>query len=465
MTTAVQTAEKRYSIDELKELAAALAEVQAAQKAQPLHGPNFNSTTNFGAFTAPGVRPDMFGAWQRPRSFLDLVSIRKSEFYNEILEVMTGVTDGNGTNAQTWCDTPPVAGAAKVAQQIYTWGKYHMGTDAVQLPELGQRKNRADVPRNILNAPPASNALYPDIMYEMPDSMSQRRYELFLLGVHTERVTETVAIQGNASTAYTSTQRGWTKEFEGIDRQVKTGYTDAVSGLAAPALDSVVTSYNAVLGSDIVDAVTETVYAVKDRSEQMGMSGTEHVILTTERQFRALAKTWSCNYDTSYCVGSAGNPNGQAASDVNARRVDMLNNRYLLVDGMQIPVVFSDGIVTDRLSTTSYKSDLYVLPVSWQGVPLLNLEYFGMDNANIREYDNFANENTTVINNGMFLVAKVNDAFCPKYEFAAKMRLILETPWLAGRVDDIIYTYTANTRSAYPSVTYAHANGGISYRN
>jgi hypothetical protein len=42
------------------------------------------------------------------------------------------------------------------------------------------------------------------------------------------------------------------------------------------------------------------------------------------------------------------------------------------------------------------------------------------------------------------------------------MRLILEAPFLAGRLDDVWYTYLPKSRSAMPGASL-YANGGLSY--
>ena len=108
---------------------------------------------------------------------------------------------------------------------------------------------------------------------------------------------------------------------------------------------------------------------------------------------------------------------------------------------------------------------MYIVPVSWAGVPLLRLQYFNMDNQYTSEFINFmGNTNVKTINNGMFLVGQRDTGLCLEYHFQSRMRLILDTPWLAARIDDISFSYVnVATRTALPG-TSLYTDGGVSYR-
>ena len=98
-------------------------------------------------------------------------------------------------------------------------------------------------------------------------------------------------------------------------------------------------------------------------------------------------------------------------------------------------------------------------------MPLTRLEYFPMDNSDTREFASFVGDDITVLNNGLFIAGYRSTGLCKEYHFAAKMRLILETPFLAGRVDDIRYTFRAPIRNADPADTYFYADGGRTFRS
>lgn len=438
-----------------------------------LHGP-LQGGTGYGAFSSPGVRPQMFSTFVRPRSFASLLGVKRSEFTEEILETMTGITAGSGTNASGWCVTPPQVGQLKTCQQMYKFGSYLVKTKINAIPEIGQLRNRAEVSREIINAGPAANPLIPDIMYRLVDTRSQLQYELYTVGADLERTMERVLIQGDITQAYTSTELGWMKEFNGLDAQIKTGYTDLISSAACAAMDSSIITFGAAIGSTIgggdgrnlVQAASDLYYGIMDIASRIGMAdGLQLVWLMRNEMFRALTEVWACQYATYRCSSSnAGQPILNDAVVQNQMRIAMMQGQYLLIDGVEVPVVFTDGIDITTADNITFTADMYLVPIAWRGMKLLNLEYFPMDNAYAREFAAFGDADAIqYLNNGMFIVGVASTPLCKEYHFGAKFRLILETPFLAGRIDDISFAYRAPSRDAYPGAS-RYKNGGTTFR-
>jgi hypothetical protein len=432
------------------------------------------NTSQFGIFADYGPRPQRFSALVRPRSLVSMLTFNKSEYHQEILEIMTGVTAAAGTNATGFCGNPPTVGQGKVCQQIYGWGRYYVKTDLESIPEIGTLRSRAEVPGEILNAGPAANPLVPDLMYRLADPRSSLQYNLWRIGVQLEHVMSTVLIQGDDSLNSTQTHHGWISEPDGLDAQIKTGYTDAKTAIACPAADSAVLSFNAEVdgtiaggdGRNIVQALTDVVWALRDRANEMGLDGTVWGLGMRKELFRALVDTWACNYATYRCTaGTAGQPFVNDVQTTNALRLEMMNNQYILIDGIPVPVTFEEGIPQDIVGNQHFKSDLYIVPISWNGMPLLRAEYFPMDNAYAQEFSSFQGEEVGVINNGMYIVGNRNTGLCKEYHFGAKFRFILETPFLAGRLDDIRYTFRAPIRNSNPADTFYYADGGVTFRS
>lgn len=470
--------DKQYSLEEISALADALGitrkndPASTTVTAPTLQGVFPGNTNQFGIFADYGPRPQRFSALVRPRSLAGLVRYDRSVYHQEILEIMTGVTAAAGTNATGFCGNPPTVGQGKVCQQIYSWGRYYVKTDLESIPEMGTLRSRSEVPGEILNAGPAANPLVPDLMYRLADPRSPLQYELWRIGVQLERVMGQVLINGDDSLNSTQTHHGWISEPDGLDSMIKTGYTDAKTGIACPAADSAVLSFNAAVngtatdGRNIVQALTDVMWALRDRASEMGMDGVVWALGGRKELFRALVDVWSCTYATYRCSSSnAGEPFVNDVQTTNALRLEMMNNQYILIDGIPVPFVFEEGITQDSLGSNIFKSDLYIIPVSWNGVPLLRGEYFPMDNAYIQEFAGFQGEETGVINNGMYIVGNRNTGLCKEYHFGAKFRFILETPFLAGRLDDIRYTFLAPIRNSNPSDTWFFADGGVTFRS
>ncbi len=473
-------------IEEVKELYKAFRETELeAFKDNPasvsltstpaLQGPLQGNPALGGLFSAPGVRPDRYSAFPRVRSFAKLLTPQPSDIYNEIISIVTGATAAVGTNATDFCGTAPTAGALKQCEQQYQYGKWFSKTNVNSVNDIGYLRNRADIPGQILNAGPAANPLIPDVMYKLVDTRSQLQYELFLQGTMIERSLERALILGNPATASSGTQLGFIKEFKGLDLQIKTGYTDT-SGVTCPAADSIVINFGSANigatigggdGRSITSAISDVWYALMDRATQVGMDGVEYAIVMRKEMFRALTDIYANTYATTRFQSntySAGLPLIQDATRTNDLRVEMLNGQYLIIEGQIVPVVFSDGIPLDPTGgANNYKADMYFVPLSWAGRPLLRLEYFNLGNQYINEWTGFIMpERRRVINNGFYAMGLNHASFCDEYLFASVMRLILETPFLAARIDDVEFSYLAQTRDPYPG-TSLYVNGGTSY--
>jgi hypothetical protein len=341
------------------------------------------------------------------------------------------------------------------------------------IAQTGQFRNRADVPAEILNAGPGGSPFIPDIMFNLANGDSQLKYELFLIGVHAERTMESVWITGDDSLASANTELGWINEPAGLDGQIATGYKDAVSDLDCPAMDSAIITFGVDVGDtiaggdgrNIVTAVADLVWAINDRARSMGMDGVTHALVMRKDAFRAIVEQYACQYQTYRCNTSLATDHEFITNtgDSNALRLEMMTGQYLLVDGLRVPVIFSDGIPRENVANATFFSDIYYVPVSWNGVPLLNMEYFPMNNPDATEFANFVGQRIEILNNGMWLVGARDTGLCIEYHFQARFRLILETPWLAGRIDNINYQFRAPIRDAIPGDSH-YADGGATNR-
>jgi len=474
---AIQIGGKDFTAEELETLAkAGVLSVGAKNDpasttatGNPLHGTNQAGLGNvYGTFSYPGVRPEMWSALPRTRSFLKLASLEASSVDNERIEVLTGQTAEAGTNATGFCGNPPSASNLKVAQQLYTWGDFYLKTELNALAQTGSLKDRADQTRRILNAGQVDNPFIPDIALRLTDTQSALQHEFYKLGVSMERQTELVAVRGSAGTK-NSTYPGWFTQFGGLDGQIATGKTDVISGTAAPALDSSVLTFNANItgdganGYNLVENVTAMLRGLQTKAETLGIGAQFAIVMRPDAWF-AVVDNWACTYATYMCDGASNAPVNRDGMVIQNLRNEMTNGRYLLVSGQQIPVILTSGILQENTANNTYKSDIYVVAYAADGVPLLRLQYFDMGNAYLSEFANaFGLSDVAVLNNGLFLVGKRTTALCVEYHVQARMRLILDAPFLSGRLDDVIYKLTDPLTEAIPGVS-GYVNGGISRR-
>jgi hypothetical protein len=440
------------------------------------HGPSGGgtSTTQGGLFSDGRIRPERFSALPRPRSFIHTLPLVQSEIFNELTEVLTGQLVDSGTDASGFCGDPPAPGDLKVCAQNRRFGNWLMKTNLNAVPLVGQRLNYSDVPADILNSAPQDNPYIPDVLWQLTDTRNQLGFEFFKLGVSLERSVTKVAWQGSAG-ANTFAGDGWFAEPAGFDSLVRTGTTDAITGQACAAADSVVETFGADVGGtiadgrDIVEVVGDVYYALNDRAEQVGMGGTRWQIVMGKELFRRLVEVYACSYATYRCQTgrAAGDPVVTDGMQVQNLRTEMMRGEYLLIDGVPVPVIFDEGIVKTRVTASPLviEADMYFMPTDWAGKPLTYLQYFKMDNPYAMEYAGFTNpDKVKFLNNGLFVVGERSTGLCIEYHFASRMRPILETPFLAGRIDNIRFQYSAQTRSADPATTWNYFNGGTTFR-
>lgn len=445
---------------------------------QTAHGPSGGGTssTQAGLFSDGRIRPQRFSAMARPRTFLQELPLIASDVFNELTEIVTGQLADSGTDADGFCGNPPIPGNLKVMAQNRLFGNYFIKSNLNAIPLVGQRLNYSDVPAEILNAGPSEFPYMPEpAFYQFTDSRSQLGFEFYKMGTSLERSTTKILWNGIAGANGTQGD-GWFLEPAGLDSLVKTGYVDAITLAAAPAADSDVINWgggdiggNTTTGANFVETVHDQYYARVDLAEQLGMGGTVFAFVMRKELFRKATEVWACSYATYRCRtnATAGLPVESSGMEIQTLRNEMVNGQYLLIDGQPVPVIFDEGIAQERFTANPVnvlQSDMYLMPLSWNGRPLTYMQYFKMDNPYAVEFATYVNPNKVkFVNNGLFAVAERDNGFCMEYLLATRMRPILETPFLAGRIDNITYSYSASTRVADPATTYLYKNGGRTY--
>lgn len=477
-----QVTDKKYSIAELKEMAEVAGAVfkntpaNTNPDAIPFHGPLHSNDQFSGIFARPGSRAEVYSAYQRPRSLVRALGIQRSIYQENDIDIMTGVTAGSGTNATSFCADPPEPGTPKRCTQRYTFGDWYEKTHLADLINAGQRVNPADVDRRIMNMAADPNQFFPSEILMEADLTSRPQSllasEMLVLSADWERNLEKVLFRGSRGVADQSFL-GWTTQFEGIENQVTTGRTDIDTSTACPAADSEVLTFSALIsgtmadGRDIVTAASDLYEGLAQRADDVGLGGTQFAFTGTYRLFRALVDQWACNYATTICAGSAGNPNGTDALLLKQFQTEMLNGRFLMIHGVPVPFLVTDGPTEVNVDgSNNWTSDLFLLNIDGPVGRYFNLEYKPMDTSEQMEFIRFLGDigaGPNPIGGGKFMHGVEQTAFCLEHHFAGKFRLIMDAPFLAGRIDDIEYSFLAPYRAADPADTHAHVDGGIHY--
>lgn len=428
------------------------------------HGPG-------GLLTFPGVDPVMFNAAMGPQSILSRIPTMPSLYTDPTYFTITGVTDESGDEPSDVCDDAPVAGLMKGCLTHSVFGRYERATNILEINRLGQRIDRSDpldlqlvgsplAPGGIFSGPGGSQAAPADVL---TNEVSRKFWEL---NVAFYRLLSRQVWSGSPAN-----NTGARKEMTGIELLVNTGYVDAETGNACPAMDSYVVDANYTRfdlgGQDIVHRMTSTYYELKSRAFRSGVAPVRWEIAMRSQMFYELTAAWPCSYLSYRCdtalTGTSNTVNNIDAQDAIRIRDEMRAGRYLLIDGDRVDVIVDDGIPEDTNTTNGsvpsgcFASDIYFLPMSVAGGrSVLYMEYFQFTNPSITE----AMGNMVLGRiEGAWITWPKQRNLCVQWQSKIEPRMVLRTPWLAARIQNVSYCPVQHERSPFPDEPY-FVNGG-----
>lgn len=432
--------------------------VGLGQKADavPPHGVN-------ALLSAAGVNPNMHSTVVAPSNFAEALPLYPSENENELFEVITGQTADSGTNPENVCSNPTQTGYLKVAQVVATFGQIWHGTKQINVADHLKRLNRADINRNLLNYAGNPANKYTPMLPTGNDINTVVRKEFLEFGTSMQLNMSHVMVQGLLTNTGASAQTGFIKEFDGISRWIRTGYTDNVSSVAAEALDSLVTDYGSgLLDGDAYTHLANVRRTLRMNGLNMGMGEVVHLLLMHPYAMFPLVDTVACNFYTTRC-STTGLNDGQSLA-VHALNQEMMNNMYIPVDNQRVPFVWDWSVpATYNAATDIWESDFFFVPLmDGVGDALTYVEYLPFNTVAASELFNTGgpSDEFMLFNNGMYVARRSSgENLCIIFKFHAQMRLVMRTPWLAGRVDNVDYNSSTPFRSPIIGDTY-HKNGG-----
>lgn len=424
------------------------------------HGPG-------GVFSTPGLNQNVFNAMVIPYSGLAKV-LRKFKSVDiwPLHEITTGVTAVTGTHPTGNCEPCKVPGNLKTGTITAAFGRRCLSTKTIDVSNLGARNNRGEMSdlRWVGDpfAPDNAGSALPTFPggngSPLLSELAKARIE-FLAGYAQEYSRELYT--GNPAN-----NSGTYAEFRGLNILVNSGYQDAITGAFLSAADSLVNNINLNIagnGVTYVDRLTAAYRRLNHSAKQQGLAPVVFAFVMPEMMFYELTAVWPCAYATSRCVTNAGGATvNLEATDQRQMVQDMRDGEYLLIDGAKVRVILDDAIPQTDSSGT-FTSTIYLLPLTVRGgIAATYMEYFDYENGDTREVINAFGtpgkyETTDA---GRFIWARRENGFCVSMDSVARERLILETPWLAARFTNVIYTPIMSTKSGYPSDGNRFYNGG-----
>lgn len=433
-----------------------------------LHGPG-------GLLSFPGVDPAIFTAAMGNFSLLSQLPTTASLYTNPTYWVLTGVLADSGNEMDAVCDNAPTAGLMKACLQTSVFGRYERSTTMIDIGRLGERTDRSDpMDLRIVGTPLAAQGPFQGLAgTEAPTDLLtneiQKRFwerNISFYRLLTKQIWNGSPVNNKGAGGY--------KELSGLSVLVATGYKDAETGVACTAADSYVSNFNSARidasGSQIVAAITNMYYQVKERALRTGVMPVRWVFAMRPQLFYEITSIWPCSYLTYRCItASSSTPEFVDAQDAVRLRDEMRSGKYLLIDGDRVEVVVDDGITeldgnsTGAIPRGCFSSDIYLLPMSVVGgQSTLYMEYFQYNNPSIN--DAIGNMFLGRIEgNGAWITYPRQTNGCVIYQTRIEPRLVLRTPWLAARLKNVAYCPIDHEREPFPTDPY-FADGGRTNR-
>jgi hypothetical protein len=275
----------------------------------------------------------------------------------------------------------------------------------------------------------------------------------------------------------TSGSAGGYIEFNGLNRIVNTGYQDVISQTACPASDSLVQDFeDAIIQNNVIHAVRTIVETYRDRkylSELTAFGQVNWAWVMPYQLFLSLTDIWPCAYYTFRCYTASPN-DSNATAFVNAEqsvllRDSMRNGRFLLIDGMQVPVIIDNTIAEINHANGNFTSNMYLLPLSAPGRygdtngQLTYMEYFNYRGpfGMMSELGTVGPDNIYKVSaDGRFIAMLMSpNSFCRQILMRTRKRIICRVPFLAARIDNLQYNVYIKERSPFIDSSF-YVNGG-----
>lgn len=423
-----------------------------------------------GLFTRPGAEPDIFHTIVQPTGgeFLAALYRGTTVITDPEYDILSGVKALVGSAPDDGCGPSPKAGVAKLCTMRSKFGEAYIETDQGQLNKMGGYINRADQDRFLRNMIQMGNPLMPDPLrgaqnINTPLGLAYVRLYTALL-----RELMRVMFTGN----YGTKAGIWATEFNGFDQLIIENPTDVEGNTCAAASSKVINWNNtdvggSIAGDSLVDYISGLMHFIMRLAEDTSLPMSGALVMTNDL-FYALTAIWPCSYLTNQCnvVDASGQRVFVSGKDQADMRDEMRTGRFLWVNGVRIPVVQTNAI-TQTAYGAGYSTSIYFIPLTALGEQVTYLEGFDQFNPSIRGFvEAGAYTHYRSFNGGFYAMTERQTDFCIEHKYGLQPRLIMRTPWLAWRIENVNYSMPGflYSRDWNPAGQY-HANGGRYYND
>lgn len=433
-----------------------------------------------GIFGAPGIERDIFASRVKPNGLMQLLPARASIDENPLVGYLTGFrADGSTTEKSGVCDDPIDAGEIKSCLQGALFGRYERKTDQLELNALHRRVNRSEFfDLRLVNDPLLEDG------FSVPGNVPKNAQQVLnrevlarwlTLGVSFERK---LGPQMYTATPANNTVGGGYKEFHGLETLVGTGKVDVITGTTCPALDSKLYDFNYARvdtsATQLVQWITAAWRYVNDKADRMGLAPVQWAFVMRRNLFHEIADVWPCVYNTERCAVANNTTNRVLVDGAEQHRVSdaMRVGQYLLIDGMQIPVIIDDFVPEEtdadsaEIASGEFASDIYLLPLTVKGgIISTYLEYVDFSQTAMPAIADGMLGNEYWSDGGRFLWTYHRTGWCVEWWAKMEPRLRLLTPHLAVRIQNVRYAPLEHYAEDVPGSDYFFDGGEYTRSN
>jgi hypothetical protein len=431
------------------------------------HGPG-------GVFTFPGVDQKVMHTVVGNIGILGQLPTTPSVFTNPVYQIITGVQDSVGAEKVEVCDNAPTAGLIKTCKTTAPFGRYERATGELELNRLGQQNDRADpMDLTLQGSPIAQSGIFttgpgdPATPTDLLNNEVSRKFWELAIALH--RLLSIQLWQGDPAN---NSAGGGSKELTGFDQLINTGYVDVETGTACVSVDSDLKDFNFQriddFGTQLVDNLSYMVRTRRDLAFRTGVAPVRFVLAMRPELFWELTAVWPCSYLTYRCQLTGNERLNIDGAEQTRMRDEMRVGRFLLIDGERIDVVLDDGIALDTTTTNANvtegcsASDIYLIPMSILGGQSVTfMEYFDYTNPSAAAA--LADNLTLGRVEGPWITTARQTNWCIVWQTKVEPRLVMRTPWLAARLQNVMYCPLQNARQPFPDDPY-FIDGGVTNR-
>jgi len=424
--------------------------------ATPLHGIT-------GIFSGAGIENPVVSAYIRPAGLVGY--LRRIPTVNEDprFTAITGFTAPDGVRPTTSC-ADAQSGYMKSCELTARFGLNRMDTKEIEMDKTMLRANRGDrTDLVLLGELFGLSGASPDSIDDSNVLEVVTKAEMVTAAINIER-----QIMGDFWTGLVATG-----SFPGLDTQIATGQLDARTGGACPALDSDVKdfSHNDVCGTtlDIVEYMSMMAWYLLHNATRSGLDPVDWAVVMRPELWFELSACWPCSYLSNRCQTASGTNilTVNDTSNVDMRDA-MRNGMYIDINGRRYRVILDDGIFEENSSSAGsslaagqYASSVYFVPFTARGLPVCYMEYLDYRKASADVALLQGKENFWWTDNGMFSWSMTDRKWCYQLHLKTEPRVVLRTPQLAGKIQNIMYSPLQHLRSYDPDSVY-NFDGGVS---